>query len=756
MDNREKIRKPLTDGTILDERYRILRLISEDSFGYWYQCENIILNQKVSVKEYFREGYLYRNAQGKIVPFHEDDEAKFAKEKESLLKEAGIIHDYPKLTGLSEIKGYFEENNTVYVVNGYITGKVLSDQIKEKGRLSSKEVFTGFIPIMKSLAFLHKEGVIHRDINTNNIIVTDEGRYVLTNFGAARISGADEDEITHTMELPDGFMPSEMYDKDSRQGPWTDIYAIAASIYQCITGIVPPSALERIFNDELIPPTELDAEMDENLEEVLLKALSIDPEKRYKDLDGLISDIEAVYPSETVEKRNKKRYLAASVLVLALVTAAVIIISLFIKELRFFGVKTETVYFTAPDEMSDEDFHAASELVRERFELFAGKGNYIWDEGDRTVTAVSPLSCYHGLNVDYVLRTYLVPPWDIYTMQKRADKYVYHTDDPSDGWDPDIVEKAYDYMFHPVRLPEQTFTDIELKYGTIPDSDTGATGEKDRISISSDGPYYYFEAGIDEEKRNSYTDVQINEFSPFKSLGLSLDVDYKTDHGLYKRGGIYGVFGETPDNCYLLLQDRGENFHNVARYALTHAPIPQDLVLEYSYDYDSLTDWEKVSRSSLLNGDLQKNVSEILGDSTTVVYQYIGMNASNIGNINEGQDKDDFIETMLEVKDLFDRRGIPYAFGVLDSRSGIAVRFELSKDREFSEGINAMEKEDERSRGIDKIKKMINELDAGGQYSSYSHLFYPYGLKKIIIKKNGESSLQMNLRLQKIINEINL
>jgi serine/threonine protein kinase len=221
---------------------------------------------------------------GEKKEFYNSGLNKFVNEAKSLAK-------FYTLPGIVAVKDFFRENGTAYIVMEYVDGITLKQHLANSdGKLRSNEVFELMRPIMKSLSQIHAEGIIHRDISPDNIMLTNKGDVKLLDFGAARDFISDGNKSLSVLLKP-GYAPEEQYRTKGNQGPWTDVYALCATIYKMLTGITPPESLERFSQDDIIAPSKLGIQLSSVTENALLKGLAVFQRDRYQDIASLYNDI---------------------------------------------------------------------------------------------------------------------------------------------------------------------------------------------------------------------------------------------------------------------------------------------------------------------------------------------------------------------------------------------------------------------------------------------------------------------------------
>ncbi len=280
----------LKPGTVLAGKYMVGRAIGAGGFGITYAAWDQNLETKVAVKEFFPDGFVARDGgmtkTVTVLPRRESD--FYQKGQERFVDEARRLAKFADLPGIVSVKDYFQENNTAYIVMEYAEGQTLKAVLRQQphGRMDTEIVLAMMEPVMDSLEQVHQAGLIHRDISPDNLMVDDRGRVKLLDFGSARAFVADGQKSLSVMLKP-GYTPEEQYRSRGSQGPWTDVYALCATIYRAITGRMPPESLDRMGEDNLKRPSELGVSIRPAQEEALLKGLAVYKKDRIQSIGEL-------------------------------------------------------------------------------------------------------------------------------------------------------------------------------------------------------------------------------------------------------------------------------------------------------------------------------------------------------------------------------------------------------------------------------------------------------------------------------------
>ena len=280
----------LKPGTILDGKYLVGEMLGQGGFGITYIGFDLLLEQKVAIKEYYpmSTGMVSRENSTTVV-WSSAVMQKSGMEKgfDSFLKEARKMAKLGGIPGVVGVKSVFIQNETAYIVMDFIEGETLLKKLQRGGPMDYGTCISLMTPIMQALAEVHKHGIIHRDISPDNIMVQSDGKLILLDLGAAKdldIQGKDGNVQSSQMVAKHGFSPVEQYGQAGKIGPWTDVYAMAATIYYCCTGVLPPSATDRMIEDTLTCRPRLTKEQFD----VLAFCMNVLPQKRPQNMDALL------------------------------------------------------------------------------------------------------------------------------------------------------------------------------------------------------------------------------------------------------------------------------------------------------------------------------------------------------------------------------------------------------------------------------------------------------------------------------------
>ena len=337
-------------GSLLHDRYTVGRAIGFGGFGITYIAWDNKLMQKVAIKEYMPSEYATRVPGNLTVTIYDGERyTEFMTGLQKFLDEAQRLAKFQNVPGIVRILDCFSENLTAYIVMEYLDGMTLKQYLAEHGgKLPYEEAVEFILPVLAALQAVHKEGIIHRDISPDNIFITEDGEVKLLDFGAARYASTGYSKSLSVILKP-GYAPAEQYLSHGEQGPWSDVYATAATLYRMITGVVPEEALERKEKDSLKAPSAMGAKLPKNAEKAILNALNVRVENRTASAEEfeaqLLSTANVIRVTEKGEKRfNAKMPLWMRASLIAAAGLAAVCIVLFATGVLKLGVGNRLIF----------------------------------------------------------------------------------------------------------------------------------------------------------------------------------------------------------------------------------------------------------------------------------------------------------------------------------------------------------------------------------------------------------------------------
>ena len=291
----------LRKGTRLIGRYTIEGVLGQGGFGITYLGMDELHKKKVAIKEFFPQGIVTRNIEYEdtVTVTLVGEKENYDKGKERFLKEAQTMAMFSKDKGIVKALDFFEINNTAYIVMEYLEGVTLKQYLRENKRIDAEDLVELLVPLIEALDEIHSQGLIHRDISPDNIMVLPDGRIKLMDFGAAR-DYTEFGEKSLSIVLKPGYAPPEQYQTHGVQGPWTDIYALCATMYKCITGESPPDAIDRLVDDHLKKISAFGLTVSPQIEEAIIKGMSVAAKDRYQNVGDFCEDLYGGYEERSV------------------------------------------------------------------------------------------------------------------------------------------------------------------------------------------------------------------------------------------------------------------------------------------------------------------------------------------------------------------------------------------------------------------------------------------------------------------------
>lgn len=286
--------KALKPGTIIAGKYKMGAVLGIGGFGITYTCLDLNNRKIYAIKEFMPNNLAIRCENGEITVDNEEDRDVYNKGLETFLMEANILVDLKDVSGIVDMVHLVYENKTGYLVMEYLDGVSLKSVLKNSGTVEPDFALKVIIEVANALKVAHSQGILHRDISPENIMILNdqrkslEDRIRLIDFGAARYFSVEKNKDLSIL-LKRGFAPPEQYSLESPQGAYTDIYALAATYYKLVTGNTPPDARDsRAVHDTV---ERLDGKylgVSKQVGEVMYKALSLDFRERYRNIDEFL------------------------------------------------------------------------------------------------------------------------------------------------------------------------------------------------------------------------------------------------------------------------------------------------------------------------------------------------------------------------------------------------------------------------------------------------------------------------------------
>jgi serine/threonine protein kinase len=273
----------LAPRTILHGQYMLGRALGQGGFGVTYLAWDLHLEMRVAIKEFLPTDWVTRaSGEVRVIPYGEGGRENFEYGLDSFETEARTLARFFAQPGVVPVLNYFRENGTGYIVMHFLEGCTLMDRLHEAGdRIDAAEALAHLAQVLVTLTVIHDAGLLHRDISPDNIYVCSSGRVCLLDFGAARHAMRQRSRNL-SVQFKVGYTPEEQFRGDGDQGPWTDVYATAATFYRAVTGVTPPSALERLQKDSLESPSRLRTSLSPAVEAAIMRALAVRGSHRFR------------------------------------------------------------------------------------------------------------------------------------------------------------------------------------------------------------------------------------------------------------------------------------------------------------------------------------------------------------------------------------------------------------------------------------------------------------------------------------------
>ena len=419
----------LPPQTILAGKYLVGRVLGQGGFGITYIGWDIALERKVAIKEYYPKGQVSRNPGSRRLTWYHDEQAQLARKDgmEMFLKEARKMSRVDDIPGVVRVRELFQENDTAYIVMDFVEGETLKARLKQSGPMSWGQAKDIFRPAILAMEQVHKAGLIHRDLSPDNLMLTPDGQVQILDLGAAKDLNVNQGASSMQV-AKGGFSPYEQYTQRGGSGPWTDVYAMAATIYFTLTGKIPPIAIDRAEDDTISWDLPNLNTLPRPALEALKKAMVVSAKKRTQSMEelerGLLEKAEPMprpkpIPKATPEekaapnpkpekKTRKKGWMAAVVVAIVLC-----------------GTLAWRIGFKKSDGMSLDDVLNSAFAVKgmQSVSIAAGDGHTVGLRNDGTLVATGN-NKDDACNVSYWKNIVSIAAGDFHTVGLRSDGSV--------------------------------------------------------------------------------------------------------------------------------------------------------------------------------------------------------------------------------------------------------------------------------------------------------------------------------------------
>ena len=298
----------LPPGTTLDDGNIVLKeCLGQGGFGITYKAFDKTRNEHIVIKEFFPSKMVTRAADNSVLVPYEKQEL-YQNHLRSFCREAKIIHALKAHPNIVKVYFTLEENNTAYYGMELLQGMDFARYLSKNKKLSFEDAYQLLLPVLDALKYVHSQNVLHRDISPNNIYMSKRdgsGEYVpiLIDFGAAHVARSGFTK-TFPKAYKLGYSPYEQVSGNTdRQGTWSDVYSMCATLYYAITHTIPPSSSVRVLDgDQIVRPSNMGIKISETQEFVLLRGMSLNTKDRQQTIEQLMTEIQ-----ETLEDVARKK-----------------------------------------------------------------------------------------------------------------------------------------------------------------------------------------------------------------------------------------------------------------------------------------------------------------------------------------------------------------------------------------------------------------------------------------------------------------
>ena len=554
----------LYPGTILRDRYVLGVVIGFGGFGITYKAWDKNLETVVAVKEYYPTSLVQRIVgENKVSIYAQSRKKEFYAGMTRFMSEAKNMARFAEVPNIVHVNNYFEENNTAYIVMEYLDGITLNQLLEDKGKLTGEETLEIMFPVMNALHALHSENILHRDVSPDNIFICNDGQIKLIDFGAARFSDVDN-EMTRSIILKAGYAPVEQYRAKSKQGPFTDIYAVGATIYRCVTGQVPEESVSRALEDKLKAPAEIDETIPKYISEAVMKSMALSPEIRFVSLPQFKKALEKKKVVKGAKREIKARKIRRAIIVFVFI---VIIAVGGVGAYQFYQYKSNRIILEksnitiwVPAQVSEETMEEDLSAKEKEISVMAEKFLQDQENVSLDVTAIPQEEYYDKL--EEAAASGNLPT--LFISDKASDEVLENTV---------VWDDVYEYL------------DVSNCYFL--------EEYKEEISAGKQFPTA-FDAPVAYVRRTNGIDINSVELSQFNQLDTDGSKGYYIESDSYAMfinslGGqfYYGTENALDDNALVMLQNVKDEFES-KEYQYDDDDTEQDIAFD-SFEDGSIT-----------------------------------------------------------------------------------------------------------------------------------------------------------------------
>lgn len=319
-DNRgvQNIPYALRPGTLLNGKYVVGNVLGQGGFGITYVGFDRILEVKVAIKEYYVSGVSTRTGATQKVYW-----MKNPGDMSHFITEGRRMARLDRMPEIARVRDIFYENQTAYIVMDYVEGETLTSYLKRTGPMPYGQAVTLLLPVIDALARVHSQGIVHRDISPDNLMMEPQGTLRLLDLGAAGDLTRNNGQVSQLVARR-GFSPYEQYMEGATMGPATDVYALCATLYYCCTGSMLPDALQRM--DGFLRTKKSELTLDRGIPakgaRVLQKGLALEAKDRIGNMTDLADQLRKTLKGRAPKNRRFQKTLLAGAAAIAVIFAA--------------------------------------------------------------------------------------------------------------------------------------------------------------------------------------------------------------------------------------------------------------------------------------------------------------------------------------------------------------------------------------------------------------------------------------------------